>query len=533
MVAAFFRPFHGVFASGSGNAPGRSADVLRLPGTSKNSTLGTTVMTVNGKLRGGTDEYGTWVWKGIPFAKPPVGDLRWKAPQPPESWNGVRSANRFGSRCSQYNGSGEFTGSEDCLYLNVWRPATREHNLPVYVWIHGGGNSTGSADEPWLIGDRLSSRANMVVVTTQYRLGPMGWFAHESLRNGDPLDDSGNYGNLDNIMALRWVKVNIAAFGGNPGNVTVAGQSSGGYNVCSLIISPLAKGLFHKAVSQSGGFNTVSLSAGAAGAQAAIDKILARDGLDVLPANGAAYLRGKSASEILGAYPVLSDGMLPSFVGAFNDGAVVRSEGVTALKDPTKFQRVPMILGSNKEEYKELRRSSYTPETEKAYQGRTLYESESWRTNGVDEPAALMSRFQPVYAYQFDYGGYRETGFNAWPTAAPADVGGRTRTANYAVMVGASHSLEIAFFFGKWEYTFRPDLIFREDNKSGREALSEDMVAYLKSFVRTGSPGSVHGVLWEPWSNDKGGPKRIIFDADATKARIRMSDIIGHGSQEP
>ena len=373
----------------------------------------------------------------------------------------------------------------------------------------------------------------MVVVTAQYRLGPLGWFTHESLRNGNLLDDSGNYGNLDNIMALRWVRASIKAFGGDPDNVTVAGQSAGGYNVGALIVSPIAKGLFHKAISQSGGFNIIPSALGAARAQAAINRILARDGLSSLPADSAAYLREKSAKDILGVYPILPGGMLRDFVGAFGDGIVVSAEGKSALTDPAKFNRVPMILGTNKEEYKVLLRGTYSPEIEIVYQVRTLYESESWRTNAVDEPAAAMSMIQPVYAYQFNYGAYSEKGFNAWPTVAPADVRETIKAANYAIMMGASHSLEIAFFFGKWEYAFHPDFIFREDNKGGREALSDAMVAYLKSFVRTGNPGSVNGVSWRPWSNDKGGPKRIIFDADAAKPRIRMSGIIGHGSQEP
>ena len=446
----------------------------------------------------------------------------------------MREADRFGSKCSQYDSSGAFTGSEDCLYLNVWRPATQERNLPVYFWIHGGGNSIGSAGEPRFFGDRLASRANMVVVTTQYRMGPLGWFTHESLRRGDPLDDSGNYGNLDIIKALRWVRANIEAFGGDPENVTVAGQSAGGFNVCALIISPEAKGLFHKAISESGGFNGISPAAGAASAQAAISKILAKDGLTALPPKGAAYLRGKSAREIFEGYSVAPSGFLSGFVSVFNDGAVVRAEGKDALNDPAKYNRVPTIPGTNKEEFKVFLRGTYSPETEAAYQANVLRQSESWRATGVDEPATAMTTSgQNVYAYQFNYGAYNKDGFNAWPTAVPTEVKGTTKMYNYAIMLGAAHSLDIAFFFGNWDYLVRPDLIFREDNEPGREALSEDMVAYLASFVRTGSPGTVRGVLWKPWSNEEGGSKRIIFDADATRSKIKMSSIIGYGSQEP
>jgi para-nitrobenzyl esterase len=213
---------------------------------------------------------------------------------------------------------------------------------------------------------------------------------------------------------------------------------------------------------------------------------------------------------------------------------VVRAEGKDALNDPAKYNNVPTIFGTNKEENKVFLRSTYTPGTEAAYQAKALHEAESWRARGVDVPATAMSKNQPnVYAYQFNYGAYNKDGFNAWPAAVPTDVGGMTKTYNYAIMMGAAHSLEIAFFFGNWDYIVRPDLIFREDNKLGREALNEDMVTYLASFVRTGNPGAVRGVLWKPWSNDEGGLKRIIFDADATRSKIKMSNIIGYGSQEP
>ncbi|MCP4757192.1 MAG: carboxylesterase family protein, partial [Proteobacteria bacterium] len=209
--------------------------------------------TTHGIVSGKKGSNDTWVWRGIPFAKPPLGELRWKAPRDPEPWEGVKKTVAFSKMCPQSGGleGGLDKSSEDCLYLNIWRPRSNERDLPVYFWIHGGGNTEGSGIK--FKGGNLSRKANMVVATVNYRLGPLGWFAHPALRNGaNALDDSGNYGTLDLIKSLEWVRDNISAFGGDPSSVTIAGESAGGWNVQSLLISPLAAGLFHGAVSQSG-----------------------------------------------------------------------------------------------------------------------------------------------------------------------------------------------------------------------------------------------------------------------------------------
>ena len=197
-----------------------------------------------------------WVWKGIPFAKPPVGDLRWRAPEDPEPWEGIRPAKERPPECIQPKFDPPLTiqpetiGSEDCLYLNVYRPQTAEENLPVYVWIHGGGNILGDASG-WFV-EGLALKANIVLVSIQYRLGVFGYFTHPAFRSGGTTaENSGNFGTLDQIKALRWVRQNIAAFGGNPFNVTIGGYSAGGHNVAQLKISPLARGLFQRAVIQS------------------------------------------------------------------------------------------------------------------------------------------------------------------------------------------------------------------------------------------------------------------------------------------
>src|SRR5262245_40568994 len=189
------------------------------------------------------------VFKGIPFAAPPVGDLRWKAPQPPASWEGVRKANEFGARCMQARIYDDMIfrdgNSEDCLYLNVWTPATSDaERLPVMVWIYGGGFRSGSASEPRQDGERLATKG-VVVVGFNYRLGIFGFLSHPGLTAESPHNASGNYALQDQVAALHWVRENIAAFGGDPGNVTIFGESAGSSSVSAMMATPLARGLFH------------------------------------------------------------------------------------------------------------------------------------------------------------------------------------------------------------------------------------------------------------------------------------------------
>ena len=197
-------------------------------------------------------------WKGVPFAAPPVGDLRWRAPRPAPAWDGVRQASAYANDCMQQPFPSDAAPlgtppAEDCLYLNVWAPEKpAAAKLPVMVWIHGGGFVNGGSSPAVYDGSHFARRG-VVFVSFNYRLGRFGFFAHPALTQeaaGGPL---GNYGYLDQIAALRWVQKNVAAFGGDPGNVTLFGESAGGGSVNTLMISPLAKGLFHKAIVQSGG----------------------------------------------------------------------------------------------------------------------------------------------------------------------------------------------------------------------------------------------------------------------------------------
>jgi para-nitrobenzyl esterase len=213
---------------------------------------------VEGGLISGTTADGVRSFKGIPYAAPPVGELRWKAPQPIVSWQGVRACNAFGPDCPQapYTQNSLYYSaprpqSEDCLYLNVWTAANANAKRPVLVWIHGGALTRGSGATPTYDGTNFAKQG-VVLVTINYRLGPLGYLAHPELTSESPQHASGNYGVLDQIAALKWVQKNIAAFGGDPNNVTIFGESAGSWSVNVLVAAPLAKGLFQRAIGESG-----------------------------------------------------------------------------------------------------------------------------------------------------------------------------------------------------------------------------------------------------------------------------------------
>src|SRR5262245_10670986 len=245
---------------------------LSLPGVLTLLLIGASALTFSGlvfatndavKVEGGsisgTEADGVRSFKGVPFAAPPVGDLRWKPPQPVIAWQGVRECNDFGTDCPQapYPQGSLFYSqprkqSEDCLYLNVWTAAKAGEKRPVMVWIHGGALTRGSGATRTYDGTNFAKKG-VVLVTINYRLGPLGYLAHPELTAESPRHASGNYGVLDQIAALKWVQKNIAAFGGDPGRVTIFGESAGSWSVNVLVATPLAKGLFHRAIGESGG----------------------------------------------------------------------------------------------------------------------------------------------------------------------------------------------------------------------------------------------------------------------------------------
>lgn len=237
----------------------------------------------------------TYAWLGVPYAQPPVGALRWMPPKDPQAWATPRGAQAFGRSCAQpgsfyappkaddgfsrdiANTFGQVMGAEDCLTLNIWRPASGAAQLPVIVWFHGGANTVGYTSNPGYDGANFARTNNAIVVTVNYRLGVFGWLRHPALRvEGDALANSGNFGTLDQIKALEFVHNNIAAFGGDPANVTLMGQSAGAVDIYSLMVSPLTKdkGYFHKAVAMSGGLRLSTTARADTYAQSVLSKVL-------------------------------------------------------------------------------------------------------------------------------------------------------------------------------------------------------------------------------------------------------------------
>lgn len=299
---------------------------------------------VEGGLLQGTIEEGLTVHKGIPFALPPIGDLRWKAPQPPAKWDGVRMANKFAPGAMQ--GINPPSGkSEDCLYLNVWSPAkSSKEKVPVLVWIYGGGFAVGYTSDPMYSGENLAKKG-VVLVSIAYRVGQLGFLAHPDLSAENPNHVSGNYGLLDMIAALKWIKQNIAAFGGDPDKVTIFGESAGGIAVSMLCASPLAKGLFHGAISESGGSFGPSRATTYPGENLKLLSDAERD--------GNAYVKSAGVASVAELRKIDAD-KLPTGRGLgmswpIIDGYVIPDDQHN-LYEAGKYNDVPILVGYNSDE---------------------------------------------------------------------------------------------------------------------------------------------------------------------------------------
>ena len=445
--------------------------------------------TSSGEVKGYADPATkTWVWKSVPFASPPVGSLRWKAPQPPAPWVGTRTTIEEPAMCVQNETLPTWimmpnaTGSEDCLYLNIYRPQSDEKNLPVYFWIHGGANSSGDAGLYNL--ENLAKRANVVAVVVQYRLNAFGWFTHPALRQtSTSAESSGNFGTLDQIQALKWVGENIAAFGGNPSNVTVAGESAGGHNTMAMIISPLAKGLFHRAIMESGGMVSESVSTADQTSNRTIDTALIMDGtaedmaeaktvrLNMTDGQTEQFLRQLSASDLLRAISGGPGNAAPPLGNLIEDGYVIPGDLLCTIESG-RYNKVPIIAGANETEVGSINTlfcsAEHQQETGQScnllpdeampnyidllevVQGKRKlddvlqtvtdkhlwkktnhYGGLFWRAAFVDELLRRMSKHQDdVYGYSFNWG--------------EEDV----RPGGAGFVYGAAHALEIPFFQG-------------------------------------------------------------------------------------
>lgn len=500
-------------------------------GASATSYQGMTLQTTPYGMVDGlrNDRAHTLSWLGVPYAKPPVGELRWKAPRPPESWESVLQTKAFGDKSAQLSGA-KLSGSEDCLYLNIWRPDSLAKDLPVLVFVHGGGNFVGAGDS--FNGEQLASRTQSLVISINYRLGAMGWLNYSALKTGDPLDDSGNYGLLDIIQALKWVQHCIASFGGNPGNVTISGQSAGARNVLALLISPLSEGLFHKAVCLSGGLTLAEPALGESYAQAYVKNTLIQSGKTANETDAAEWLASHTPAEISQFLRALDTrSTIPArpanirmkpFPHLFRDGHVIPADGFAAVSRGA-YQRVPLILGSTANEF--------------AYYMAT----EPYFNPGVRELSILR---QPgklrVYLDAVHFGGELFAGL-ALERVAETFAAGQGQPDIYGYrfawgmregvlpsplnrMLGAAHASDVDFLTAKEDFPFKTlfkNLYYTPDNKPGREALSLAMTAYVGNFMHAGNPNAPGLATWNPWKIDQ--PRVMRLDADARQALVAMS----------
>ena len=504
--------------------------------------------TESGAVVGFRDVSGARAWLGIPYARPPVGALRWKAPQPPLPAEGIIEALAYGSPCVQLGSpltsgaqateASHMAGDEDCLHLNIWSPP-HAHNLPVMFWIHGGGNSIGqAADTP---GGNLAVNGDVVVVSIHYRLGLLGWFSHPALATGDLVEDSGNYGLLDMIRALQWTRDNIANFGGDPGNITIFGESAGAFDSLALMASPLATGLFHRAIMQSGGYFASSMAEAQAyqdagghalSARQVVNKLLIAEGLaadapaarEVQESWSAhrlrTYLYGQSAQAL---YAVLQGGpfgmvALPNILA---DGHVLPSLPADAIFSAAEnHNQVPVILGTNRDEpglflsrapkyVDNLFGVFYWLKDEDAYKRQLHYGGRAWKASGADGLALNMaaSGNPDVYVYRWDWD--EETSILGY---------------DLSVALGAAHLLEVPFVFGEFERGIGAALSYVYPDNEAQHALSASMSSYWAEFAHNGSPGrgrSGEEALWLPWGKD--GKTAILLDTGADGG-IRMDD---------
>lgn len=499
-----------------------------------------TITTKSGKLQG-VAEGGVTSFKGIPYAAPPVGEFRWRPPQPVKLWKGVRDASKFGPNCAQA-GWGAKPGtiaegsSEDCLYLNVWTPVNSNgtSKLPVMVWIHGGGFTGGSGSSPQNFGNAFAKQG-VVLVTINYRLGRLGFFAHPALSEEFPNEPKGNYGFMDQIAALQWIQKNIAAFGGNPDNVTIFGFSAGGVSVHSLLTIPSAKGLFHKSIGESSGGRDGVLTGRPINKENA--DVFYKVSAETIGMNFAKKMgvEGKDAAALaqLRALPVEQivdvgqetdgQGGPRTYSGPILDGKLVVETAESAYIYGRQ-SNIPLMIGnssaeiggafvSNSKTKEELfesfgaleseAKAAYDANGDKAFNEVLTKFNTDWVWG---EPArmtakAFIAKGAPVYMYQFGY--------------VPASDRQRSP-------FGAGHGSEVAFVFNTSKVRWGQN---REATPEEKE-LAKTMNSYWVNFAKTGNPNGEGLPNWPRYNNqtqeilDVNIDGKVISHPDQRKARF-------------
>ncbi|MCK3881782.1 carboxylesterase/lipase family protein [Streptococcus suis] len=474
----------------------------------------------SGEVKGKKDSTtATIEWLGIPYAAEPVGELRWKAPQPVEKWEGSFDATEIGSPFIQIS-KGEVVGSERALNLDVVRPDNTEANLPVIVFLHGGNNQTGHAQE--IKGNGFVNDINAVYVSINYRLGALGFNPLEALKTGTDEENSGNYTLLDIAAALDWVEENIEVFGGDKDNITLAGFSAGGRDVMATLISPLFKGKYDKAISFSGGMTLADETDSQDIFDAALAPLVVEDGVksteleakEWLLSNDrqvADYLYGLPAERL--ASLMGNAGIRMSvFPHLYKDGVVIPKEGF----DTSNYNDVPLLLITGTSEFSLF--TAFDPYFANSVTDGSLFSdadklkefifTESYGSalyrlsNTVDSARKLQGTYKsPIYIGEISYGDNTET--------APKT----------AQLLGAFHGVFEPLLQQPSNYA---TFIGEDFNSEGAKQLSQQFKAYLKEFIANGSPKGEDLPQWEEWT--AGGNQVMKFDASIEKAEIEMGE---------
>jgi len=471
------------------------------------------VKTHSGEIEGKVDGQ-VHAFLGIPYAQPPVGDLRWKPPVPVAKWSGVRKATDFGSHCLQGKVFGDMVfhdpgGSEDCLTLNIWVPTKHaEAKLPVMVWIYGGGFVAGTTSEARQNGSTLAQQG-VIVVSMNYRLGVFGFMVHPELAKESGHNSAGNYGLLDQLEVLKWVHENIAAFGGDPANVTIFGESAGSFSVSAQMASPLAKGLFQKAIGESGAaFSRSGLSFDPMSARAEKDAKLVKDKLGVstlaelraIPADKLLETFGKPGPEAFSFGPDIDGYFLPESVPAIfaagkqNDVALLAGwnhdegsfEVVFSPQKPTTDsfkERAKKDFGDKADEFLKLYPTDTDEHVRRSaldYAGDRFIAMSTW--DWIE--AQSNTGKQPIYRYRFDM------------TPAPKNPN--------APRLGAYHSAEIEYVFGQLDS--KTDVTWTQEDRN----VSVMMQKHWSNFAKSGNPDGAGLPVWPPYNATDGWPVMIL-----------------------